>query len=71
MCIILKVEKEEYEEHIITMKQNKIDLTSDSPFEVILKFAIPVIGGSEATSIVVSGVFIAAECSSLYVDWLA
>lgn len=53
------------------MKQNKIDLTSDSPFEVILKFAIPVIGGSEATSIVVSGVFIAAECSSLYVDWLA
>lgn len=28
------------------MKQNKIDLTSGSPFEVILKFAIPVIGGN-------------------------
>ena len=28
------------------MRQNKIDLTSGSPFEVILKFAIPVIGGN-------------------------
>ena len=28
------------------MRQNKIDLTSGSPFEVILKYAIPVIGGN-------------------------
>ena len=47
LCVLYcKDEKEEYEEHIITLKQNKIDLTSGSPFEVILKFAIPVIGGN-------------------------